>query len=137
SFREAKGGSAPTHSQYKVSWASDRETAIERAHRIWPTSGIPGELSQVLPSPQHFEQAAGLATKEKVAENGAFGNSVEEHIDTFAPFAEAGFDDIYIANIGPDWRQMMEAYGKEILPELRSRFGTGATRGAAAVERAS
>lgn len=123
-FRDAKGGSAPTHGQYKVTWATDRDTAIERAHRLWPTSGVPGELSQVLPSPQHFEQAASLVTREKIAETGAFGNDVQEHIETFKPFAEAGFDDIYIANIGPDWREMIEAYGKEILPELRAQFAS-------------
>ena len=35
-----------------------------RRYELWPNAGVPGELSQVLPSPQHFEQAAELVTRE-------------------------------------------------------------------------
>lgn len=82
---------------------------------------MPGELSQVLPSPQHFEQAAELVTRDKIAGSATFGDSVQEHVDAFTPFVEAGFDDVYVANMGPRYAEMIEAYGKEVLPELRSR----------------
>ena len=29
--------------------------------------------------------------------------------------------DVYVANMGPRYAEMIEAYGKEVLPELRSR----------------
>ena len=39
------------------------QSAIDTAYRLWRNAGVPGELSQVLPSPQHFEQAAELVTR--------------------------------------------------------------------------
>jgi hypothetical protein len=30
----------------------------KRAYDHWPTTGVAGELSQELPAPEHFEQAA-------------------------------------------------------------------------------
>lgn len=120
-FRRAKGADAPTQAGLKVAWGKDKDSAIDAAYRLWPNSGVPGELAQVLPSPQHFEQAAQLVTREKFAEKGAFGPDVAEHVEAFAPYAEAGFDDVYVANMGPDWEDMIAAYGKEVLPELRSR----------------
>mgnify|MGYP000058823883 CR=1 FL=1 len=124
-FRKAKGASAPTQAGFKVAWNTDREAAIDDVYRIWPTAGVPGELSQVLPSPKHFEQAAELVTRDMIAEKGAgaFGADIDEHVKAFADFVDAGFDDIHVANIGPNYAEMIEAYGKEVLPELRRKHG--------------
>ena len=119
-FRRAKGADAPTQAGFKVAWGPTRDEAIDTAYEIWPNAGVPGELSQVLPSPQHFEQAAELVTREKFAEKGAFGPDVAEHVDAFAPFVQAGFDEVYVANMGPHYADMLSAYGSDVLPELRS-----------------
>jgi G6PDH family F420-dependent oxidoreductase len=120
-FRAAKGADAPTQAGFKVGWGPTRDEAIDEAYALWPNSGVPGELSQVLPSPQHFEQAAELVTREKFAEKGAFGPDVAQHVEAYAPFVEAGFDDVYVANMGPHYADMIAAYGSDVLPELRSR----------------
>ena len=44
-----------------------RDEAIDVAFERWPNAGVPGELSQVLPRPQHFAQAAELVTREAFA----------------------------------------------------------------------
>ena len=75
-FRAAKGADAPTQAGFKVAWGPTRDAAIDAAYELWPNSGVPGELSQVLPSPQHFEQASELVTREAFAEKGAFGPDV-------------------------------------------------------------
>jgi G6PDH family F420-dependent oxidoreductase len=119
-FRRARGGDAPTQAGFKVAWGPSRDEAIDTAYELWPNSGVPGELSQVLPSPQHFEQAGELVTREKFAEKGAFGPDVADHVKAYRPFVEAGFDDVYVANMGPHYADMIAAYGAEVLPELRS-----------------
>ncbi|MDZ5663348.1 TIGR03557 family F420-dependent LLM class oxidoreductase [Nocardioides sp. S-58] len=120
-FREAKGPDAPTQAGLKVAWASTRDDAIDAAYELWPNAGLPGELSQVLPSPQHFEQASELVTRDAIAANGAFGPDVAEHVEVFTPFVEAGFDEVYVANMGPHYAEMIAAYGSDVLPELRRR----------------
>ena len=120
-FREVKGPQAPGQVGFKVAWGPDRDSAIDEAYRRWPNAGVPGELAQVLPSPQHFEQAAQLVTRERFAESGAFGPDADEHVAAFTPFVEAGFDEVYVANMGPHWREMLRAYGEEVLPALRGR----------------
>jgi G6PDH family F420-dependent oxidoreductase len=118
-FRGAKGADAPTQAGFKVAWGPTRDEAIDTAYRLWPNAGVPGELSQVLPSPQHFEQASELVTREKFAEKGAFGPDVAEHVEAYKPFVEAGFDDVYVANMGPHYADMIAAYESDVLPELR------------------
>jgi len=75
----------------------------------------------VLPSPRHFEQASQLVTKEATAKSVACGPKADDHVDAFTPYVEAGFDEVYVANMGPHTVDMMNLYRTEILPELRLR----------------
>jgi G6PDH family F420-dependent oxidoreductase len=62
-FRDNGGEGKPAQAGYKVCWSSDEKVAVATAHRLWATSDLPGELSQVLPSPRHFEQVSALVTE--------------------------------------------------------------------------
>ena len=99
-FRSHGGVGKPLQAGYKVCWGPDDQQCIDTAHELWANSGIPGELSQVLPSPAHFEQASTLVTKEMTRDSIAYGADVDRHLDAFRPYAEAGFDDIYISQMG-------------------------------------
>lgn len=118
-FREKSGGK-PAQAGVKVAWADTEEEGVDHAHRLWANSGLPGELAQVLPSPQHFEQASQLVTKEMTADSVVCGPDPERHVDTFAPYADAGFEEVYVANMGPHYREMIAMYGEKVLPALRS-----------------
>ena len=124
-FRKSGGAGKPTQVGYKVCWGRDDDACVETAHRLWATSGVPGELSQVLPSPKHFEQVSSLVTKDMTRESIAYGNDLEAHVEAFAPFAETGFDEIYVSQIGgreknSDYRGFFDFYGETVLPRLRA-----------------
>ena len=124
-FRENGGGGKPMQAGYKVCWSSDKSTAVETAHRIWPNEQLPGELAQLLPSPRHFEQASQLVTPDMIAESMPCGEDLSAHIEAFRPYAEAGFDDIHISQIGgsqpgTEAEGFFEFYARKVLPELRA-----------------
>ena len=58
-FRKAKG-TGPQIGQLTLCWAPTFAEAVETAHRVWPNTGLPGQLSQDLPTPSHFEQVTSL-----------------------------------------------------------------------------
>jgi G6PDH family F420-dependent oxidoreductase len=118
-FRRLKGDSgAPAMAGFKVAYAATADEGRDHAHRLWANSGLPGELAQVLPSPQHFEQASTLVTKEATGKSVVCGSEAQEHCNAFEPFEKAGFDEVYVANMGPRWREMIAFYGEEVLPEV-------------------
>ena len=104
----------------KVAWADTEDEGIDHAHRLWANSGLPGELAQVLPSPQHFEQASQLVTRESTAESIVAGQDVEQHAQQLRDYVNAGYDEVYVANMGPHYLPMIEAYGRDVLPALRT-----------------
>lgn len=124
-FRGAAKDGATAQVGFKVAWAPSEDEGVSLAHTIWPNVGLPGELSQVLPTPEHFEQAATLVTEEQTRESVTAGDDPARHIQAFTPFLEAGFDEVYVANMGPHWAEMLRVFGSEVLPELRSRGGNG------------
>ena len=123
-FRSSGGAGKPVHAGYKVCWGPDEDTAAKIAHRLWATQGLPGELSQVLPSPKHFEQGSALVTVDSTKESVACGPDVDRHVEAFRPYAEAGVDSVFVSQIGARFPESNAAgffdfYKTEVLPRLR------------------
>lgn len=119
-FRAAGGRGKPTQGGFKVCYATDEDTGAVIAHRIWANSGLPGELAQVLPSPKHFEQASELVTTDMTRESTVCGRDASKHLEQAQTYAEAGFDEIYVANMGPHYKEMIRLWGDEVIPQLRT-----------------
>ncbi len=103
----------------KVCWDEDEGKARETVHRLWANEGLPGELSQVLPTPEHFEQASELVTEEMVTEDTPCGPDVDRHVEAIKAYAEAGFDELYVNQIGPEQDAFFAAYREHVLPRVR------------------
>jgi G6PDH family F420-dependent oxidoreductase len=116
----AHGGRGPISGGLKVCWGEDRDACVRTAHRLWPNDGLPGELGQVLPSPRHFEQASQLVSEEQIAQSVPCGPDPQEHVAAIQAYVDAGFDEIHVAQIGPDHDGFVDFYGREILPQFRS-----------------
>ncbi|WP_229072523.1 TIGR03557 family F420-dependent LLM class oxidoreductase [Actinoplanes sp. DH11] len=117
-FRSQGGGDRVCQAGFKAAFADSAEEGARIAFEKWPNAGVPGELSQVLPSPKHFEQASQLVTQDMIAEAFVCGNDPEKHLEMISKYAEAGFDEIYVANTGPHYQGLFDLYAREILPKF-------------------
>jgi G6PDH family F420-dependent oxidoreductase len=113
------GGKGPRYGQITVCWAASEAEARRTALKIWPNAALGGELSQELPTPAHFEQATSSATEAQVAESVICGPDPQRHRDSIKQFIDAGFDHIYIHQVGPDQAGFINFYQREILPQIR------------------
>jgi G6PDH family F420-dependent oxidoreductase len=119
-FRSASNhNGAVVEGGVKVCWGADEARARQTAHRLWPNDGLPGELAQVLPTPQHFEQASQLVTEEMIASQTPCGPDVDRHVQALQEYADAGFDEVYVQQIGPEQDAFFEAYREHVLPRFR------------------
>jgi len=119
-WKAKAGADKPTQVGYKVCVAPTEDEGVRVAHRLWRNSGLPGELSQVLPSPKHFEQASELVTEDMTREATTTGPDPARHVEAFRPYADAGFDEVYVSNMGPHHEQFFDLYRREVLPALRA-----------------
>jgi coenzyme F420-dependent glucose-6-phosphate dehydrogenase len=117
-FQEQGGKRKPRYGQFTVCWDEDEAQARRTACEWWPNAALPGELSQELPTPAFFEQAAKLAREDDVAEAIICGPDPKKHIDKINEFAKAGFDHVYVHQVGPNQKGFISFYEKEVLPKI-------------------
>lgn len=116
-FRGA-GGTGPAVATLKVCWSTDEEQARKEVHRRWASSGVPGESSQELSMPVHFEQAAELVTPEDLAEKIPCGPDPDRHVEAIKAFVDAGYDEVHLGQIGDDQAGFFDFFTNEVAPRL-------------------
>jgi G6PDH family F420-dependent oxidoreductase len=117
-FRRGGGEGKLVQAGAKVCYGRDEAEARRTAHRLWPNDGLPGELAQVLPTPEHFEQAAELVTEEMIAETVPCGPDLERHRESLQEYADAGVDELYVQQIGPQQDAFFTTWAEDILPRF-------------------
>jgi G6PDH family F420-dependent oxidoreductase len=117
-FEAAGGQGKPKYGQMTVCWDRDEASARKTAHEIWPNGAISGELSAELPLPRHFEQAAKMVTEDDTAKVIVCGPDPERHVEKIRSYADAGYDHVYIHQVGPNQRGCIEFYQREVMPRL-------------------
>jgi coenzyme F420-dependent glucose-6-phosphate dehydrogenase len=125
-FRAAGGAGKPCYGQAHVCWAPTDAEARRVAREYWPTAAVPGELGQELPLPRHFEQASERVTEADVAEVIVCGPDPEAHVAKLEELAQAGFDHVYVGQVGPDQAGFFRFYQREVLPRVRRKLDVAA-----------
>ncbi|GAA3155101.1 LLM class F420-dependent oxidoreductase [Planomonospora alba] len=118
-FHAAGGQGKPTQGGLKVCYAADEDAARKTVHRLWPTQGIQGEAAQLLPLPRHFEQLAQTVTVEQASAGTPCGPDPEVHLAAIKEYVDAGFDEVYVNQIGGEQDAFFDFYAEQILPRLR------------------
>lgn len=124
-FNRAGGNNKPRFGQLTVCWARDEMQARHQALEIWPNAAISGQSSFELPLPRHFEELAKTATEDQIAGSIVCGPDPKKHLAAIREYSEAGFDHVFVHQVGPDQRSFVDFYRSEILPELRGMAADG------------
>lgn len=71
-----------------------------------------------LPLPSRFEQMVELMDPEKITEGMPLGCDPKKHIKGINEFVDAGFDHVYVHQVGPRQDQFFRFYAEEVIPKL-------------------
>ncbi|MCV7077219.1 TIGR03557 family F420-dependent LLM class oxidoreductase [Mycobacterium szulgai] len=118
-FRDAGGGNKPVQAGTKVCWDRDPDTALKAAHRLWANEALPGQTAQILPRPKDFAELMTLVPPDTVAESVTCGPAADKHAGQVREYLDAGIDEVYVQQIGPDMDGFFSAWEREVLPQLR------------------
>ncbi len=118
-FRNEAGAHKPCYGELTVCFDQDEKRAQDIAHEIWAFSELPGPLNQELPLPSHFEKAAALVSKDKLAESIPCGPDPEKHVRAIRDYVEAGYDHVCIHQVGPNQDAFMDFYARHVFPNFR------------------
>ena len=74
------------------------------------------EESEVLELLRQMDHPVPRVTAESIVA----GDKIEEHVEQMRSYVSAGYDEVYVANMGPHYKEMIEAYGREVLDAVRA-----------------
>ena len=114
-YRDA-GGTGPLIGQMSVCWAESEAKARRVALEWWPTAALHGEVSQELPNPSQFTDLVRSVTEDQVAEAILCGPAADRHLEKIEEYTKAGFDHVYVHQVGPDQAGYLDFARKQILP---------------------
>jgi G6PDH family F420-dependent oxidoreductase len=117
-FRSSGGDGKPCYGKLDVALADSEQAAMRLAHETWPTSGLKGELSQVLPLPVHFEAAVDKVTPEDVAESIVCKQDPEVHLERLQAYEAAGYDRVAVQQVGTQQERIFDVYARHVLPQF-------------------
>ncbi|MBO0689934.1 MAG: TIGR03557 family F420-dependent LLM class oxidoreductase [Candidatus Dormibacteraeota bacterium] len=116
-FEAAGGQGRPRYGQLHCCWAPSEEEAVETALRVWPTNAVPGVLNAELATPAQFEAATSIVTPDMLRRQMPLGPEPRPFLERIQSFADAGFDHVYLHQIGPDQEGFFRFCERELLPE--------------------
>lgn len=117
-FKRSGGAGKPRYGELTVCWAEDQDQAEETAYKLWPISGLDGPLMSELALPAYFEQAAKMINKSAVAKTVICGADPERHWNAIQEYARAGYDHVFVHQVGPDQERFFQFYERNIMPRL-------------------
>ncbi|HKT84432.1 MAG TPA: TIGR03557 family F420-dependent LLM class oxidoreductase [Solirubrobacterales bacterium] len=118
-FRAEGGKGKPTYGQLHVCWAEDEEAAKKLALEQWPNGVIGGSYFLELPLPAHFEEAAEALDTDDIGESIVCGPDPERHRAAIQEYVDAGYDHVYLHQIGEDQEGFFDFYQREVFPSFR------------------
>jgi G6PDH family F420-dependent oxidoreductase len=113
-----EGGEGPIWSQLTLSWDPDRDTAIDRALRLWPNTALTGQLNQDLRTVEDFEHAVEMVDRSDMEKEVPCGPDPGPIVDSIEKAAKVGIDHIYLHQIGDPTQGFIEFWQDSIKPEI-------------------
>ncbi|MFJ8666474.1 LLM class F420-dependent oxidoreductase [Streptomyces sp. NPDC093600] len=120
-FDRHGGAGKPRVGQLPVCYDPDRDAAVKRAHDQFRWFGGGWKVNAELPGPEGFAGATQFVRPEDVAESIPCGSDVDAFVEAVRPYADAGFTEIALVQIGGEHqRPYLDWAERELLPALRS-----------------
>ncbi|WP_433567390.1 TIGR03557 family F420-dependent LLM class oxidoreductase [Nocardia sp. CA-151230] len=107
--------------QVPISWDSDRDKAIQRAHEQFRWSAGGWDVNANLPTPAGFAAATQFVRPRDIAEQIACGPDLDAIAAAVRPYRDAGFTDIALVQIGDEQQdRFLAEAARPLLDRLRA-----------------
>lgn len=105
--------------QVHVSYAPDEKQAIKNAMDQWRTNVVPGLVNENIKTVEEFDALFNLIHEEDVKKTVFISSKLNDYVALLKKYQMMGFDEIYVHNVGRNQSEIIEEFGKHVLPALQ------------------
>jgi G6PDH family F420-dependent oxidoreductase len=123
-FDAAGGAGKPRVGQMPISFGTDKAAAVTRAHTLFRWFGLGWKVNAELPGTPAFDAASSFVREEDVESSIPCGDDVGAVIEAAKAYADAGFTQLALVQIGGDQQApFLEWSRTTLMPAWREAFG--------------
>jgi coenzyme F420-dependent glucose-6-phosphate dehydrogenase len=119
-FRGSGGDGKPHIGQLHVSLAATLDRAIDQAWEWWPVAAVPSTVLSELARPRDFESVSELASRDAIHHVVVCAADATPVIAAIDRFVGAGYDRVYLHQVGPNQQRLADVASTELLPHYRT-----------------
>ncbi len=116
-YRDA-GGKGQVSGQMMISWGPDEAAQRKLAHDNFGWTAGGWKIQPELTGPANFQAFVEAVTEETVVENIVCGPDVDQIVEQAKQWADAGFDELALVQLGDTQAEFCEFYERELGPRL-------------------
>ena len=117
-FRSNGGDGKPMFVQAKHEWAPTDDEALELAYEQWKTNVFASMVTSEFNVPEQFERAARFVKPEDVRNKICASADPAVHVERIRELFDAGFDRVYVHQVGKNQEAFLDTFGEHVLPEF-------------------
>lgn len=114
-FRGSGGTDKPCLAQMHVSIAATMDEALDNAWEWWPHGVVPPAVFGELAKPAEYELIANAIGRDAIGDVVICATDAGPLIQAIDRFAGAGFDTVYLHQVGPDQQRLADLAAAELL----------------------
>lgn len=110
--------------ELNVAYTKDIDAAINEQLKYWASTYVPALFDQKIYTPKMSQENGEVIGADTVKKTGCFSANLDDHIKFAQQYIDLGFTCLIFHTPGPDQLAFIEAYGREVLPKVRSASKT-------------
>jgi len=111
----------PRMIEIAADFTDDQEKAIDCRKAYWAGTFLPALFTERIYTPDMSEQNGKAVGSDTIKQAVCISSDPQDHIKLAKKYIDIGFDHLFFHSAGPDQRAFIEAYGRDVLPQLRQR----------------
>lgn len=119
-FEESAGITKPKFGQVHICFDKDMKKAKDIVKKVWPNSAMPKPLNTELRLPRDFERTAELVQIDEATKDIPVGPDLDKILTSIDQYKKAGFDHVYLHQIGPNQEEFINFAKNKILPNFKT-----------------
>lgn len=117
-FREGGGEGKPCYLQVHIAWAGSEAEARQHAYEQWRTNVFASTIASDLYAVEQFDAIAEFVRPGDLDEHVRISTDPGQHAEWIRGDAEAGFEEIYLHNVGRNQQAFIETFGAKVIGEV-------------------
>jgi alkanesulfonate monooxygenase SsuD/methylene tetrahydromethanopterin reductase-like flavin-dependent oxidoreductase (luciferase family) len=103
-----------------LSWAPDPDEAMATAREQWRSNAFAPPACWDIDTAELFDAVSEHVPDEMVRDSVLVSHDLARHAQWLFELVELGFDELYLHHVGQQQSAFIEAFGRDVLPQLRT-----------------